>query len=79
MGIQIGSKVNLWGKEFNVCGLSTMVYDKDCEGESEWKHTKEIQEVAIVEPFEGEQVFVKPTWVSVKELAPKAPKTKDGK
>lgn len=65
--MNIGDKVEYMGREYFVCGLSTMVYDDDCTGEPEWKITKEIQEVAIVEPFyqDRDYEFHKPAWVNI--------------
>jgi hypothetical protein len=55
-------------KNYVICGVSTMIYDEDCAGEPEWKHTKEIQEIAVIEPFEGDRIFAKPSWIKVKDL-----------
>ena len=63
----LGKKVNIFGGDYIVVGLSQMIYDEDCEGEPEWKITKEIQEVAIAEPFE-DYSFQKPSWHTVTKL-----------
>lgn len=70
--LHIGQKVSWKDQPYYICGLSTMVYDEDCTGEPEWKITKEIQEVALVEPFnEGnEREFHKPHWVGASEVKP---------
>lgn len=54
-------------KMWQVVGISQMIYDKDCEGEPEWKHTNEVQEIAIREPSES-ITMEKPLWVSIENF-----------
>lgn len=65
--MKIGDFVEYGKDKYFICGLSTMIYDDDCDGEPEWKITKTIQEVALVEPFSKGRVyeFHKPLWVRV--------------
>lgn len=70
MNIKIGDFVKYENQEeeYVVVGLSTMIYDKDCEGEPEWKITHEIQEVAIA-GYYSDVSFQKPSWVNVKDVS----------
>jgi len=63
----LGKKIKAFGEDYVVVGLSQMIYDEDCEGEPEWKITKEIQEVAIALEYDYIS-FQKPSWHSVVEL-----------
>lgn len=63
----IGDKVKAFGDEYVIVGISTMIYDKDCTGEPEWKITKEIQEVAIAKDY-PHVTYQKPSWINIKEL-----------
>lgn len=65
----IGKKVQAFGEEYIVVGISTMIYDEDCEGEPEWKITKEVQEIAIAKDYD-EISFQKPSWHSLQALTP---------
>jgi hypothetical protein len=65
----LGKKIQAFGGEYIVVGVSHMIYDEDCEGEPEWKITNEIQEVAIATPFEDHS-FQKPSWHKVSALTP---------
>ena len=67
----LGKKIKAFGGKYIIVGISQMVYDEDCEGEPEWKMTKEIQEVAIAEEFDGEYSFQKPSWHTIKTLQDK--------
>ena len=67
MEINIGDKIQAFGKEYIVVGLSTMIYDNDCTGEPEWKITKEIQEVAIAKEYDT-ITFQKPCWCKISEI-----------
>jgi hypothetical protein len=62
---EIGEIVTYRGKEYEVVGLSTMVWEDD--GEPEWKITHEIQEVAIADIREG-VTWQKPAWLPVREI-----------
>ena len=63
----IGQTLNVYGAEHVVVGISTMIYDTDCEGEPEWKITDEIQEVAIAIKY-PHTTYQKPCWLKVSEL-----------
>lgn len=65
--LKLGDKIKAFGHEYEIVGLSRMVYDKDCEGEPEWKITKEIQEVAIAKIY-SDVSFQKPTWIKLEVL-----------
>lgn len=56
-----------WDKERKqivyVFGISQAVYDQDCEGEPEWKHTQQIQEILVSDFTMKEPFFEKPNWV----------------
>ena len=67
MNYQIGDKVKTKYGEYIIVGISTMIYDKDCEGEPEWKITKEVQEIAIAKDYPIIS-YQKPSWISVKEI-----------
>ena len=63
----LGKKVNVFDGEYIVVGLSQMIYDEECEGEPEWKITKEIQEVAIAKEYD-KVTFQKPSWHTITQL-----------
>jgi hypothetical protein len=67
---KLDDKVVYKGKEYIIVGLSKMVYDKDCDGESEWKITQYLKEVAIAQAVDESEDynFQKPCWLSVSEL-----------
>ena len=64
----LGKKIKAFGGDYIVVGISQMVYDEDCEGEPEWKNTKEVQEVAIAKEFD-EISYQKPSWHKVQALS----------
>jgi hypothetical protein len=64
--IKIGDKVKAFGEDYIVVGLSTMVHDEDCDGEPEWKITKEIQEISLAKDYGTEISYQKPNWISYK-------------
>ena len=68
---KLGDIVFFREETYEVVGLSRMIYDKDCEGEPEWKITETLQEVAIALPGLGVAgvSFQKPCWVSPSELS----------
>jgi hypothetical protein len=57
----LGKKIQAFGGDYIVVGVSRMIYDEDCEGEPEWKITHDVQEVAIAKEMEGDS-FQKPSW-----------------
>ena len=57
----LGKKIQAFGEDYIVVGVSRMIYDEDCEGEPEWKITHDVQEVAIAKEMEGDS-FQKPSW-----------------
>lgn len=65
--MKLGDKIQAFGGEYVIVGLSRMVYDDDCTGEPEWKITHEIQEIAIAKDHEGDS-YQKPSWHKVSEL-----------
>ncbi len=65
----LGKKIQAFGGEYIVVGVSRMIYDEDCEGEPEWKITSAVQEGAIATPFKGYS-FQKPSWHKVSALTP---------
>lgn len=66
----LGKKINVFDGTYIVVGLSQMIYDEDCEGEPEWKITKEVQEVAIAQEYDDIS-FQKPSWHRVTTLTTK--------
>lgn len=63
----IGRRIKVYNDDHVVVGTSTMVYDKDCEGEPEWKITDQIQEVAIAKYY-SDISYQKPCWLKVTAL-----------
>lgn len=68
-GHYLGERVKAYGKEYEIVGLSRMMYDGDCIGEPEWKITKELQKVAVAEIYDH-ITFQKPAWINKAELTP---------
>ena len=63
----IGQRLKIFKGDYVVVGVSTMVYDEDCEGEPEWKITDQVQEVAIA-IYYNDTSYQKPCWLKVSEL-----------
>jgi hypothetical protein len=66
-GLTMGRLFSLKGETYQVVGQSRMIYDKDCEGEPEWKITSRVQQVAIARYYKGISMQ-KPCWLSVQEV-----------
>lgn len=64
MKLPIGEIVKYNGKNWVIVGASCMLNEEN--GEPEWKITKQIQEIALAEPFDNES-WQKPFWISVKD------------
>lgn len=63
----VGQRLKVFKGDYVVVGISTMVYDEDCDGEPEWKITDQIQEVAIAQYYNYTS-YQKPCWLKVTAL-----------